>query len=353
MIRPILILLVLFAGAPVLAQTALPDRMVIAHRGASAERPEHTRAAYELAIDQGADVIEPDLVMSRDGVLVVRHENEIGETTNVAQHPGFADRRRTATIDGRPVTGWFAEDFTLDELKTLRTRERLPMLRPASAAFDGQGPILTFEEVLDIAAQASARTGRVIGVAPELKHPSHLASQGLDMEAALVATLRARGLDRAEAPIFVQCFEAGPLERLNTQIDTRLIQLISPVGGPADRPGVAYADMTTDAGLASLAAHVDGIGVEATLVLPRDAHNGLMAPSDLTARAQAHGLKVLAWTFRPENIFLPTEFRRGEAETAEFPGLHGDLDAYLNAAWAAGVDGLFSDLVPPAVATRP
>ncbi|RZJ80461.1 MAG: glycerophosphodiester phosphodiesterase, partial [Brevundimonas sp.] len=207
MFRIILTALLLLTASP-----AVADILIIAHRGASGERPEHTRAAYELAIQQGADIIEPDLVMTRDGVLVVRHENEIGGTTDVAAHPAFADRRVTTTIDGQAVTGWFTEDFTLAELMTLRARERLPELR--GTAFDGQEPILTFEQVLDIAAEASAQTGRTIGVAPELKHPTYFAGIDRPMEEAFVAVLERRGLTGADAPVLVQCFEIGPLERL-------------------------------------------------------------------------------------------------------------------------------------------
>ncbi|MBU3971349.1 MAG: glycerophosphodiester phosphodiesterase, partial [Alphaproteobacteria bacterium] len=207
MIRFILAAILILIGSPVLAHP-----LIIAHRGASGERPEHTRAAYERAIEQGADFIEPDLVVSRDGVLIVRHENEIGGTTDVAAHPEFADRRTTRTIDGESVAGWFTEDFTLAELKTLRARERLPELRPANTAFDGREPILTFEEVLDIAAAAD------VGVVPELKHPTYFAALGLPMEDAFVAILERRGLTGADAPILIQCFEVGPLQRLRARI---------------------------------------------------------------------------------------------------------------------------------------
>jgi len=357
MIRLILPLLLVLAGSPAVAQTTspapLPDRLVIAHRGASAERPEHTRAAYELAIAQGADMIEPDLVMTRDGVLVARHENEIGETTDVATRPEFVDRRRTTVIDGHAVTGWFTEDFTLAELKTLRARERLPALRPASAAFDGAEAILTFEEVIDIAAGASRRTGRTIGVAPELKHPAHFSALGLDMESALVTVLAARGLTGADAPVLIQCFEVGPLERLAQRIATPRLQLIAAGSAPADRPGLPYADMLTDAGLADVRAYAMAIGVESSLVLPRTADGSRAAATDLVARAHAAGLKVIAWTFRPENAFLPTDLRRGDAAGPDFAAQAGDFDAWLAAGWAAGLDGLFTDLVPPAVAARP
>ncbi|HEV7351928.1 MAG TPA: glycerophosphodiester phosphodiesterase family protein [Brevundimonas sp.] len=355
MIRFILPLLLVLAGSPAVAQTPvpLPDRLVIAHRGASAERPEHTRAAYALAIAQGADVIEPDLVMTRDGVLVARHENEIGETTDVADRPEFADRRRTGLIDGRPVSGWFTEDFTLAELKTLRARERLPALRPASAAFDGAEPILTFEEVLDLAAEASRRTGRTIGVAPELKHPTHFAALGLDMEAALVTVLSARGLTGADAPVLIQCFEVGPLERLAQRIATPRLQLIAPAGAPADRADLPYAALLTDAGLTRVRTYATAIGVETGLVLPRTADGARAPATDLVARAHAAGLKVIAWTFRPENLFLPTDLRRGDAAAPDFAAQPGGFEAWLTDGWRAGLDGLFTDLVPPAVATRP
>ncbi|MBW8304968.1 MAG: glycerophosphodiester phosphodiesterase, partial [Brevundimonas sp.] len=249
MIRIILLAMTLLTAAP-----ALADPLIIAHRGASGERPEHTRAAYERAIVQGADVIEPDLVMSRDGVLMVRHENEIGGTTDVAERAEFADRQTTRTVDGVAVTGWFTEDFTLAELKTLRARERLPALRPGSAAFDGREAILTFEEVLDIAQAAG------VGVAPELKHPTHFAGLGLAMEDAFVAVLERRGLTGAGAPVLVQCFEVGPLQRLAARIDTPLLQLMAREGGPADRPEMTYAAMATPEGLAAVAAFAGLIG---------------------------------------------------------------------------------------------
>lgn len=310
------------ASAQVSGQT-----LVIAHRGASGERPEHTRAAYELAIDQGADFIEPDLVMSKDGVLVVRHENALSDTTDVAGRPEFADRRRTQTIDGRATTDWFSEDFTLAELRTLRTRERLPDLR--GTAFDGQEGLLTFEEVLDLADAASARSGRRIGVIPELKHPSHFAGIGLPMEGALVRTLRARGLEGADAPVIVQSFEVGALRTLDGLIDTPLMLLVAPVGGPADRPGTTYAALLTDAGLAEVAAYADWIGAEASLVIPRA--GGASGPAtDLPARAHTAGLRIGVWTLRAEDRFLPSDFR-------------GDLRGWFRRFEAAGVDAVFTD----------
>jgi glycerophosphoryl diester phosphodiesterase len=321
--------------------------LVIAHRGASGERPEHTRAAYDLAIDQGCDFIEPDLVMSRDGHLVVRHETLISETTDVAARPKFADRKTEKTIDGETVEGWFAEDFTLAELKSLRARERLPHLRRGSAAYDGREPILTFDEVIAIARAGSERTGRTIGVYPELKHPSHLMAEGLDAEAALVRVLKREAWTGADAPVFVQCFEVGTLERLAGRIETPRIQLIAADAGPADRPDLTPAAMTTPDGLAAIAAYATGIGVDKALAIPRRPDGSLGTPSPLVADVHKAGLAVHAWTFRAENHFLPTDLRRGEQAAA-----HGDLAAELQAFYAAGVDAVFSDFPAVAVAAR-
>ena len=358
MFRIMFAALVLFAGSPVLAQsvpvptsqtsaTSLP--MVIAHRGASGERPEHTRAAYDLAIDQGTDVIEPDLVMSRDGVLVVRHENEISETTDVANRAEFADRRTTRTIEGTAITGWFTEDFTLAELKTLRARERLPQLRPGNAAFDGIELILTFEEVIDIARTGSARTGRVIGVAPELKHPTYFAGRGLEMTGPFIRVLRDQGLTGSDAtvPVMVQCFEVATLVRLDQELDIPRIQLMAPMGGPADQPEVSYAAMATPEGLAQIATYATAIGVETTMIEPRDAVGAVQAPTSLVADAHAIGLEVIAWTFRAENVFLPLDDRQGTN-----PVEQGDLTAMLKRFYGYGVDAVFSDFPGLAVGAR-
>ncbi|MNS59438.1 Glycerophosphoryl diester phosphodiesterase precursor [compost metagenome] len=344
MIRLILTAALLLSGTPAMSA---PLPQVIAHRGASGERPEHTASAYLLAVEQGADVIEPDLVMTRDGQFVVRHENEIGGTTDVADHPAFAARRTTRTIDGVQTTGWFTEDFTLAELKTLRARERLPLLRPANTAWDGQEPILTFDEVVALAREASARTGRAIGVAPELKHPSYFAGIGLPMEDAFVAALERHNLAGADAPILIQCFEVGPLQRLSARIDAPLLQLMSLAGGPADRPDLTYAAMSTPEGLSAIAAYADAIGVETSLILPRDKAGRSLPATPLIADAHAAGLKVVVWTFRAENAFLPLEHRHGDA-----PAATGDLSAYLKAFYALGVDAVFSDFPGMAVTAR-
>ena len=329
-----------------------PRPLVIAHRGASAERPEHTLAAYRRAIEAGADFIEPDLVITKDGVLVARHENEISGTTDVANRPEFAARRRTQTIDGMEVTGWFTEDFTLAELKTLRAKERLPQLRPHNAAFDGAEPIPTFAEVLAFAAEAGAARGRPVGVYPETKHPSHFAELGLALESALLADLKAAGLDRADAPVFIQSFETANLKALARRTPVRLIQLIAAEGGPPDQPGLTPEAMLSDKGLKAIARYADGVGVEKTLILPRDAEGRSAAPSDLVARAHAAGLLVHAWTFRPENYFLPAELRRGETADPRFPALRGDDQAELRRVFFLGVDGVFADDPGAAAAAR-
>ena len=330
MIRLILLTVALLTASPALAQTY---PLIIAHRGASGERPEHTRAAYERAIEQGADYIEPDLVMSRDGVLIARHENEIGGTTDVAARPEFADRRTTKTIDSETVIGWFTEDFTLAELKTLRARERLPAIRPANTAFDGQEPILTFDEVLDIAEAATARTGRVIGVAPELKHPSYFLGIGLPMEPPLIAALTAHGLMGDDAPILIQCFEVDALRSLNQSTDAPLLQLVASGGGPADHPDQTYASMITPEGLAEIASYADWIGADTALIEPTPG-----APTALITDAHAAGLKVAAWTFRAENLFLPEVDRIGTDPLA-----HGRLRERLARFAGYGLDAAFTD----------
>lgn len=331
------ILATLLLASPVAAQT-MPHPLVIAHRGASGERPEHTRTAYELAIEQGADFIEPDLVMSKDGQLVVRHENEIGGTTNVADHPVFAARRTTKTIDGVPTTGWFTEDFTLAELRTLRARERLPVLRPGNTAWADE-TILIFQEVIDIARAASARTGRVIGVAPELKHPGYFEQAGLPMEPAFVEALRANDLMSADSPIMIQCFEIDCLQSLNRQTDAPLLQLMSPSGGPADHPDMTYAAMATPEGLAGIATYADAVGVETALIIPRAPVGAAGTPTTLVEDAHAAGLKVVVWTFRAEDIFVPVDYR-------------GDLPGWIRRFYDLDVDAVFSDFPGVAVQAR-
>jgi glycerophosphoryl diester phosphodiesterase len=336
------------AGCETMSATASRRPIVIAHRGASGERPEHTLAAYQLAIAQGADFIEPDLVMTRDGVLVCRHENEISGTTDVAARPEFADRRKEKTVDNVAALGWWVEDFTLAELKTLRCKERLPQLRPANTAYDGQQAIPTFAEALALAQSAG------VSIYPELKHPTFLREQGLDPVPAFIADVRAGGGQQAADVMFVQCFEIGALRTLAqmSSIRWQCVQLVSASGGPWDNRDLSYADMLSDSGLRHVAEYARGLGAEKALIIPRDGAGRSAAATDLVGRAQSAGLVVHAWTFRAENFFLPIELRRGDATAAEYMRQHGDLDAELRAFYALGVDGVFSDFPAAAAAAR-
>lgn len=346
----------LFADQAMALAPAKPDLptldgrapIVIAHRGASGYRPEHTRSAYLLAIAQGADFIEPDLVMTKDGHMVIRHENEISGTTDVAKHPEFAARKTTKTIDGQSVTGWFTEDFTLAELKTLRAVERLGQYRTESAKFDGQDQILTFAEIAEIAKSESRRTGRTIGVYPELKHVHYFNGLGFDSVAQLAKELREQGWAGADAPVYIQCFEVEPLKRIAKLVKTPRIFLIEGTKGPVDVPGRSYQTYATAEGLKEVATFANGIGPDLAMVLPRDASGAISTPSDLVQNAHAAGLKVHPWTFRAENAFLPTNFKSSAAPDAI--AKYGDLRAYMKAAVAAGIDGAFSDF--PDVATE-
>lgn len=319
----------------------MTEPVIIAHRGASAQRPEHTLAGYELAARLGADFLEPDLVSTADGHLVARHENEISGTTDIADRPEFADRHTTKVIDGHQVSGWFTEDLTLAELNTVRARERLPHLRAANTAYDGQFQIPTFDQILDLRARLSCELGRDLGVYPETKHPSYFASIGLPLEEPLVAALDRSGLNRPDAPVFIQSFEVGNLERLRTALGAQvpLIFLIARQGAPADFVTAGdkrtYADLVTPDGLAYLAQRVDGLGPDQELVIPFAADGSLGEATSLVAHAHAAGLLVHPWTFRVENEFLPTNLQG--------PDGTGDVVALIRAHLAAGVDGFFTD----------
>jgi glycerophosphoryl diester phosphodiesterase len=320
---------------PVIAAAA-DKPLIIAHRGASGERPEHTLAAYELAINQGADYIEPDLVVTKDLVLVARHENELAGTTDVASRAEFEDRKRTKNIEGTMVTGWFAEDFTLAELLTLRVRERLPAIRPANARYDGLYQIPTFAEIVMLVRAKQAETGRTIGLYPELKHPTLLLEQaGIDSVDLLVRELQRYGLDTATSPVFVQVFEVRPLQRLNQLVDTPLILLISSEGGPYDEPSLRWTDMMTPTGLAEVAQYADGIGPYLGHVVTAEG-----MPTRLVADAHAAGLKVHPWTLRKENGFLPPAMQGPGGPDAD-----GQWRALFGAAIASGADGFFTDNV--------
>jgi glycerophosphoryl diester phosphodiesterase len=324
--------------------------LVIGHRGASGYRPEHTLASYRLAIELGADYIEPDLVSTKDHVLVARHENDITQTTDVAAHPEFADRKTTKTIDGVEHTGWFTEDFTLAELRTLRAKERLPDLRPANTAFDGLFQVPTFQEVIDLAKRAG------VGIYPETKHPTYFDSIGLSLEEPLLATLRANGLDSPRAKVFIQSFETANLKELNRKTRVPLVQLVDATGAPYDLVAAGdprtYADLITPAGLAEIATYADGLGPNKDLIVPRDSAGNLLEPTSLVRDAHRAGLVVHPWTFRRENSFLPLDFRQGNPASPEYLRAPGDLPAELRLFFRLGVDGVFSDNADIAVATR-
>jgi glycerophosphoryl diester phosphodiesterase len=329
------------SALPAMAQPK-PKPIVIAHRGASGERPEHTLMAYRLAIAEGADFIEPDLVLTKDGHLVVRHENEISGTTDVASRSEFAARKVTKTIDGQQLAGWFTEDFTLAELKTLRARERLPALRPGSAKFDGQESIPTYQEVVDLAKAESNRLGRTIGTYPEMKHPSYFARAGLPIEGRLADALKKNGLDSATAPVFVQCFEVAPLKTFMTLSKARRVMLVS--------QGPSPVDVSSPAGMKAIAAFANGLGPEWPLVVGIDqASDGgvIVTPRSLVANAKDAGLEVHPWTVRAENAFLPKALRKGAD-----PAAHGNVEFLYLALFASGIDGLFSDFPGLAVKAR-
>ncbi|MGH8982688.1 MAG: glycerophosphodiester phosphodiesterase [Acidimicrobiia bacterium] len=325
--------------------------LVIAHRGASGYRPEHTLASYELALRLGADVIEPDLVSTKDGVLVARHENEISGTTDVAERTEFADRKTTKTVDGTPITGWFTEDFTLDELKTLRARERIPQLRPHNTLYDGRYQVPTLQEVIDLAKEWTRRLGRRIAIYPETKHPSYFDSIGLSLEEPLARTLRRNGWAHWNAPVFVQSFEVRSLVELKRMIDVPLVQLASDSGRPYDfvvcGDPRTYADLVTPAGLRFVSTYADGLGPNKNLVIPRDAQGRLTQPTKLVDDAHGAGLVVHAWTSRNENAFLPAELR-----SSDDPAEYGDALTEYELFFRAGVDGLFSDHPDTAVEAR-
>jgi glycerophosphoryl diester phosphodiesterase len=298
----------------------LSNVVVIAHRGASGERPEHTLESYQLAIDQGADYIEPDLVMTRDGVLIARHENEIGGTTDVADHPEYASRRRVQIVDGETMTGWFTEDFTLAEIKTLRARERLPELRPQNRAFDGRVSIPTFDEILQLATAANRRRGSAprIGVYPETKHPAHFAALGLPQERAVLESLQRFDYGREGSPVFIQSFDPDNLRELRGMTHLPLVQLLEHELGDLRR----------------IAEYADAVGIAKSLATPAG-----------VAAAHAVELAVHVWTFRAENEFLPDDLKVGDVP-ANYGNLSGEIERYL----ARGIEGFFTDF--PAIGVR-
>ena len=289
----------------------MPTPLIIGHRGAAGHRPEHTLAGYRLGAEMGADYIEPDLVATKDGVLVARHENEIGSTTDAATK--FPDRKRTRTIDGTSITGWFSEDFTLSELKTLRARERLEF---RSHGWDGQFEVPTFDEVVQLAQQLGVELGRPIGVYPETKHPTYFRTIGLPLEDRLLAALDRRGWNTADAPVFIQSFETN-LRDIRPKTTIKLIQLIE-------------RNVPTDEELRTIKSYADGIGPNTRLVIPAAPDGTLLPPNDLVARAHAAGLLVHVWTLRSEPVFLSRSYL-------------GDPGAEFRQFRDLQVDGMFTD----------
>lgn len=324
--------------------------LVIGHRGASGYVPEHTLASYALAALQGADYVEPDLVMTRDGHLVARHDNELGLTTDVSRHPEFADRKRTQSVDGVPLTGWFSEDFTLAELKTLRAIERIPQVRPGNARLDGAFEIPTLQEIIDLVKSLQLSQQRRIGLYIETKHPTHFQQLGLAMEKPLLRTLQRNGYTDRRAPVYIQSFEVDNLQRIARQSSIRLVQLYGS-GQPYDQQvlgtGLTYARMASPDGLRAVARYAAGVGPEKGYIIPRDAAGNLGQPTRFVADAHAAGLKVHPYTFRAENAFLPTNLRQGSD-----PQARGDIQAEIRAFLDAGIDGLFIDQPDVAVQVR-
>ena len=319
--------------------------LVIGHRGAPGYRPEHSRSSYDLALQLGVDAVEPDIVVSSDGVLVVRHENEISGTTDVADRPEFADRRTTKTVDGAELTGWFAEDFTWHELSTLRCRERLPALRATSATFDDAQPVLRLRDVLDLVRAGSLALGREIGVVLEIKHATYFGSLGWRMAALIETELREAGWADGSLPLTIESFESTVLHELQERgIPASYIYLLEAAGRPFDlfaahgKAAPTYRATAKPAGLDALVGRVDGISVDKRMILAPDRLGRLTGPSPVVADAHERGLRVFTWTCRPENSFLIGQFR-GRGGAAAF----GDWEAEWAVIRDAAVDGVFVD----------
>ncbi|WP_222196023.1 glycerophosphodiester phosphodiesterase [Modestobacter italicus] len=328
------------------------DLLVIGHRGASGYRPEHTLASYELAARMGADYVECDVVSTADHVLVCRHENEISGTTDVADRPEFADRRTTKTVDGVELTGWFTEDFTLAELKTLRAVERLPELREENTLYDGLFAVPTLDEFLELRRDLSRELRRDVGAYIETKHPTYFDGVGLSLEEPLLADLREARLDRRNSPVFLQSFETANLRELDAaRVRVPLVQLLSAGGAPADLVAAGdprtYADLSTAAGLAEIAEYADGVGPEKSQVIPLEADGTLGEPTSFVADAHAVDLLVHPYTFRNENAFLPADLDEGADPAAYGRAIEEQLRF-----WEAGVDGIFTDNPDTGVVTR-
>ncbi|CUQ67331.1 Glycerophosphoryl diester phosphodiesterase [Candidatus Nitrospira inopinata] len=327
--------------------------IVIAHRGASGYVPEHTLAAYAISILQGADFVEPDLVMTKDGHLIARHDNVLDLTTDVSRRPEFAGRKATKTVDGARVTGWFSEDFTLGEIKTLRAIERIPGTRPANTRFDGQFEIPTLQEIIDLVQAYEKLLNRRIGIYIETKHPTYFERLGLPFEEPLVKILRKNGYEGRNQRVFIQSFEINNLRKLSRMTRIPLVQLLWIEGKPYDVEAgggtLTYEQMATPAGLAQIAAYAQGVGPEKRFIIPLDS-SGNLDPSRVTRFVQdAHavGLVVHPYTFRSENAFLPMNLRSSGDPTALGDGA-GEMLLFLR----TGIDGLFTDHTDQGVAAR-
>jgi glycerophosphoryl diester phosphodiesterase len=324
-------------------ESGADEPLVIGHRGAPGYRPEHTLASYELAARMGADYIECDVVSTRDGVLVCRHENDITGTTDVADHPEFADRKTTKTVDGVPLTGWFTEDFTLAELETLRAVERLPEVREENTLYDGLFRVPTLDEYLDLRADLSRELHRQLGAYIETKHPTYFDGLGLSLEEPLLADLRQAHLDSRSAPVFLESFETSNLRELDgAGVQASLVQLLAAVGAPADLVAAGdprtYADLSTAAGLAGIAEYADAVGPDKSQVIPVQPDGTLGEPTAFVSDAHAVGLLVHPYTFRNENDFLPPALQEG-ADPADYGAALAEELRF----WEAGVDGVFTD----------
>jgi glycerophosphoryl diester phosphodiesterase len=324
--------------------------LVVGHRGASALRPEHTLESYRKAVEDGADIIEPDLVSTKDGVLVARHENEISGTTNVSAIAKFADRKKTKMIDGQSLTGWFTEDFTLSELKELRARERIPQARPGNTQYNDQFEIPTLAEVIALAKELSAQTGRTIHLYPETKHPTYFQSIGLPLEELVITTLKADEFTASRATVYIQSFEVANLKYFREKIGTsqpnwKLVQLMEEgtrrpydfvkAGDPR-----TYADLMTLEGMKEIATYANGVGPYKLSIINVDSSGAFQQPSELVSNAHAAGLVVFPYTFRPENAFLPAPLKAGGPDSTRNPaGSVLEIQAYLD----AGIDGFFTD----------
>ncbi|XP_045503330.1 glycerophosphodiester phosphodiesterase GDPD6-like [Colias croceus] len=320
------------------------EPVVVAHRGASGYVPEHTLGAYALSVTMGADYVEPDLVMTKDGHLIARHENQLDVTTDVAQRPEFADRYRTISILQREISGWFSEDFTLAEIKTLRAIESLPRIRPGNTRMDGAFEIPTFQEIIDLVRGLEVSENRTIGIYPEIKLGSYFKLIGLPMEQAVVDAFHKNGYMGPSAPAYIQSFEINNLKELKAMTELRLLQLIGrrqnqPLDQMIIGSNLTYGDMVTAEGLKEISKYAHAVGPDKSHIIPRDSRNRLGRPTTFVADAHAVGLKVHPYTFRAENAYLPIEFRSEDPSDSAFGNFNGELKAFL----ATGIDGLFID----------